>query len=73
MKGMLHCIPGPFNEKDRTELYSIIAKEVNNAKQDWIEDKTLKNKQPPAADLIQCVLGGTTVSHQLSAKPKIER
>ena len=34
MKGMLHCIPGPFNEKDRTKLYNRIAKEVNNAKQD---------------------------------------
>jgi acetyl esterase/lipase len=30
MKGMLHCMPGPFNERDRTELYSEIAKEINN-------------------------------------------
>lgn len=29
VKGMLHCIPGPFNEKNRTELYNQIAKEVN--------------------------------------------
>ena len=29
MKGMLHCIPGPFNEKDRIELYDQIAKEFN--------------------------------------------
>lgn len=29
VKGMLHCIPGPLNEKDRTELYNQIAKEVN--------------------------------------------
>lgn len=28
MKGMLHCIPGPFNEKDRQELYNEIAKEI---------------------------------------------
>lgn len=27
VKGMAHCIPGPFNEKDRTELYAEIAKE----------------------------------------------
>lgn len=33
MKGMLHCIPGPFNENDRTELYNEIAQEVNNTKQ----------------------------------------
>lgn len=32
MKGMLHCMPGPFNEKDRTELYNEIAKEINNKK-----------------------------------------
>ena len=31
MKGMLHCIPGPFNEKDRIELYDQIAKEFNQA------------------------------------------
>ena len=31
MKGMVHCIPGPFNEKDRTELYNQIAKEFNLA------------------------------------------
>ncbi|WP_426092684.1 alpha/beta hydrolase [Flavobacterium sp. DSR3-2] len=30
MKGMLHCMPGPFNERDRTELYSEIAKEINH-------------------------------------------
>lgn len=28
LKGMAHCIPGPYNEKDRTELYADIAKEV---------------------------------------------
>lgn len=28
VKGMTHCIPGPFNEKDRTELYDEIAKEA---------------------------------------------
>ncbi|WP_347156934.1 alpha/beta hydrolase [Pontibacter chitinilyticus] len=28
VKGMLHCIPGPLNEKDRTELYNQIAKEA---------------------------------------------
>ncbi len=31
MKGMLHCMPGPFNEKDRIELYDQIAKEFNQA------------------------------------------
>jgi acetyl esterase len=34
MKGMLHCIPGPFNERDRTELYNEIAREVNMSKRD---------------------------------------
>jgi acetyl esterase len=29
MKGMLHCMPGPFNEKDRFKLYSALAKEIN--------------------------------------------
>ncbi|WP_299754120.1 alpha/beta hydrolase [uncultured Pontibacter sp.] len=29
VKGMLHCIPGPLNEKDRTKLYNQIAKEIN--------------------------------------------
>ena len=33
MKGMVHCIPGPFNEKERTALYNEIAREVNNVKQ----------------------------------------
>jgi acetyl esterase len=33
VKGMLHCIPGPLNEKDRTELYDQIAKEFNSTKQ----------------------------------------
>jgi acetyl esterase len=28
MKGMLHCIPGPFNEKDRVNLYKQIAEEA---------------------------------------------
>ncbi|MFN8353947.1 MAG: alpha/beta hydrolase [Spirosomataceae bacterium] len=28
MKGMTHCIPGPFNEKDRNDLYNEIAKEA---------------------------------------------
>ena len=28
MKGMAHCIPGPFNEKERTALYDAIAKEA---------------------------------------------
>ncbi|MDI1321311.1 MAG: alpha/beta hydrolase [Algoriphagus sp.] len=32
IKGMLHCIPGPLNEKDRTELYNEIAKEANKVK-----------------------------------------
>jgi acetyl esterase len=32
VKGMLHCIPGPLNEKDRTELYNQIAKEFNDSK-----------------------------------------
>lgn len=27
---MLHCIPGPFNEKDKTELYNQLAKEIKN-------------------------------------------
>ncbi|OOG73061.1 hypothetical protein B0E43_14145 [Algoriphagus sp. A40] len=34
MKGMLHCIPGPFNEMDRTKLYNEIANEINEIKQD---------------------------------------
>lgn len=28
VKGMTHCIPGPFNENDRTDLYNDIAKEA---------------------------------------------
>jgi len=34
VQGMLHCIPGPLNEKDRTELYNQIAKEFYSTKQD---------------------------------------
>lgn len=34
MKGMLHCMPGPFNEKDRTALYDEVAKEVNKSIKD---------------------------------------
>lgn len=33
VKGMLHCIPGPLNEKDRTDLYNQIAKEFYGTKQ----------------------------------------
>jgi acetyl esterase len=33
MKGMLHCMPGPFNEKDRVALYASMAKAVNQALQ----------------------------------------
>jgi hypothetical protein len=29
-------MPGPFNERDRTELYSEIAKEINNKNKNWI-------------------------------------
>lgn len=32
IKGMLHCIPGPLNEKDRTKLYNEIAKEANKVR-----------------------------------------
>ena len=34
VKGMLHCIPGPLNEKDRTDLYAQIAKVFDSIKQD---------------------------------------
>lgn len=33
MKGMLHCIPGPLNEKDRIALYNQAAREFSDAKQ----------------------------------------
>jgi acetyl esterase len=33
VKGMLHCIPGPLNEKDRSDLYNQAAKEFSGAKQ----------------------------------------
>lgn len=33
MKGMVHCMPGPFNQNDRTELYNELAKEINIRKQ----------------------------------------
>ena len=44
IKGMLHCIPGPLNEKDRTELYNEIAKVANRAKHDWNVNKTILGK-----------------------------
>jgi acetyl esterase len=32
MKGMIHCIPGPFNENDRIKLYTEIAKNFKSQK-----------------------------------------